>query len=305
MNNIIHYLELGYHDNAQKIINDGFDINTKNDNYYNLLMLLVKGNINCSDPISTVYFLINNKIDLNATDFHGNTVLMMVPFKHNNILEIILSAGADPNIKNCFGSTAIMTICLYPWIAHYTEIINIIQKFITFGADINLTDKLDRTALMLLLTRTASNDIDKIVAYMVKISGINLNITDDENMSALMYASQIQDNMFFVYLKILLDAGARDHNGEAYNSVQNHYSYKTDYKIRQIVDNMFGFPTQHVNNNNNNNNNKYHELYNEIYNDINPYINWVKDISKGIYSKYNWLIHKKKNNDNNDLSEYL
>eukprot|EP00051_Salpingoeca_urceolata_P019806 m.292481 g.292481 ORF g.292481 m.292481 type:complete len:291 (+) comp19487_c0_seq1:609-1481(+) len=48
-----------------------------------------------------VAFLLQNKIDVNATDFQGDTALHdAVRFGHNRVVSVLLDGGADPKLKN-------------------------------------------------------------------------------------------------------------------------------------------------------------------------------------------------------------
>lgn len=70
----------------------------------NFLKAAVEGNI---DYIETI--LSNNAVDINTTDYVGNTALIFAIKKnHKDIVELLLEYNADINIKNQKGETALM-----------------------------------------------------------------------------------------------------------------------------------------------------------------------------------------------------
>jgi len=210
INKFINYLEISDFCNAQHMLNNNFDINSVDYNKYNLLMMLINENIKAIDPFGVLNFLINNNINMNAIDYNENTILMMLPFKNkilNTCLEQILVAGTDPNMKNIYGITPIMNLCVYNYLVDNTEIINMINLMVKYNADINAQNNNQQTSLMLLLSRSNLKNSNVLIKYFILEPNINLNIYDDKNFTALMYAAQIQYDDYYKYINILIIIG--------------------------------------------------------------------------------------------------
>ena len=88
---------------VEKILKDGFDINSKNDKGHSVLMLAAyNGHYNL------VQFLIERGADVNSVDQTGSTIIMGVVFKGNGpIFNLLLNSGAYLEIKNQKGQTAL------------------------------------------------------------------------------------------------------------------------------------------------------------------------------------------------------
>jgi hypothetical protein len=89
-----------------------------------------------------VQALLSAGADVNATDFYGDTALMLATFQgHINIVRLLLGAGADVNIQNtAYGSTALMGA-----IGKCNR--TIAQILLDAGADVHIRDNKGRTAL--------------------------------------------------------------------------------------------------------------------------------------------------------------
>lgn len=80
-----------------------------------------------------------NKSELNKTDSKGYTPLMIasINVKHRSSIktvEILLKHGADVNLKNYFGETALHLACSYTYL--YSDI-QVIKLLLQYGSDIN------------------------------------------------------------------------------------------------------------------------------------------------------------------------
>ncbi|KAK7795013.1 hypothetical protein U0070_010001, partial [Myodes glareolus] len=80
-----------------------------------------------------VYFLLFNKCEINVLDDENSTPLMKaVQSLETEIVSLLLAKGADPNIKNCNGQTAIH-------LAVYGDSLEIASSLLEFGGNIEET----------------------------------------------------------------------------------------------------------------------------------------------------------------------
>ena len=172
-------------------------------------------------------------IKINETNLSGLTILMVASIIGNaQIIELLLQAGADPNIsiktpidksmltlyetvfsndshlvENEIGRTALMIACEF---GH----LEVVQLLLKANANPNIGDKNGRTAIYYIMmlndTKTPQSNekmmSDKLeILQLLIVSGINVNIKDRNGITALMTAS------FFGFteaVKLLLQAGA-------------------------------------------------------------------------------------------------
>lgn len=94
------------------------------------------------DQIAIVQGLLSNGADVNVKDEDGNTALIIAAiFGHNTIAQILLANGADVNAKDNDGKTALM------WAAFNGQTA-IVRLLLSTGADVNIKDNFGKTALM-------------------------------------------------------------------------------------------------------------------------------------------------------------
>lgn len=150
-----------------------------------------------------------HECDFDARNRNGKTFMMIVvihpEFKVHD-LRTLIRAGANPNIQDEKGNTALMLISDFSS-SDYSQ--GVTELLLEAGADPNLQDEEGLTALMICMGTHSSNRLIEILLR----AGANPNIQDNEGKTALMYALVIIAE-YGIYafaeeiVKMLLDAGA-------------------------------------------------------------------------------------------------
>ena len=121
-------------------LNQGIDVNVTDEHGQTALMLAAD-----QGHIDTVNFLLQYRASLDLQNKLGGTALMLACFKgHLEIVTELLKAGADVNAKSQNGYTALMQAAVKP----NEAAIQIINLLLDQKADINAQDKEGYTALM-------------------------------------------------------------------------------------------------------------------------------------------------------------
>jgi ankyrin repeat protein len=197
-----------------------------------------------------VKILIEMGVDINSVDNQGKTALMHASkFGNDSIVELLVKNGADVNIKNNKNRTALI---YGAWRSHGEKCENIVKTLLDAKADVNIIDNSNSTALsyiigypknmtiVKMMLDKHSNIKDKKVSagifhliqqefcekftetleymkYLI-ISGIDINVIDENGNTPLMYASgynryggytsHIPEDKKLEIVKILLDNNA-------------------------------------------------------------------------------------------------
>ncbi len=123
--------------------------------------------------------------------FEGSTALVYsLARKYYDVAEILISAGADINIRTETGHCAI----------HYAKNIDILKSLLALGADVNSRDFNDVTPLMMF----SCSGIEGCIKELIK-AGADINAFDRDGWTALMDACRCGN---IEIIKILVDAGA-------------------------------------------------------------------------------------------------
>ena len=130
----------GMKDAIKVLLNTGADPNAA-DADGNTCLHYTARNDCCTEILQTI---ISHGADVNATDKKKVTALMLACAKGNeDAINVLLDAGTYPNIADANGDT-----CLH-YTARKEFCTEILQSIITHGADVNATNKKNVTALMM------------------------------------------------------------------------------------------------------------------------------------------------------------
>ena len=123
--------------------------------------------------------IIHHGSDVNATSKRKVTALMTAcQMSNSNVINVLLNAGANPNIVDVDGFT-----CLH-YAVHYGFSKEVFQAIIDHRADVNATNKDNRTALMM-----ACDDNNEGIINVLLNAGANPNIVDVDGYTCLHYAA--------------------------------------------------------------------------------------------------------------------
>jgi hypothetical protein len=131
-------------DVVHRLLMSGIDVDIRNDRGETPLMVAAN-----NEDLFTVKKLLAVGADIKAKDNYGRTLLhhAVDPIRYNSaILDLLLSSGINPNIKDNAGKTPLMSAAEYGFT--YS-----IKPFIDFGADVNIQDNKGNTALSLAAKR--------------------------------------------------------------------------------------------------------------------------------------------------------
>ena len=183
--------------------------------------------------------IIDHGADVNAANMQNWTALMTACAKSNaDAINVLLKAGADPNIANVNGET-----CLYCAVRGACNR-EVLQVIIDHGADVNVKNENEITALMIACEKSnadsinillnagadtmlsditgatwihhaVGNDCRREVLYAIIDHGADVNATNVNNWTALMIACQKSNvDTINVLLKAGADPNIADVNGE-------------------------------------------------------------------------------------------
>ena len=147
------------------LLNGSADPNITEDTYgYACLHIAVRQG--CSTEV--VQAIIDHGADVNATNNENQTALQMACiYKHEGAINVLLNTNADLNITDTYGET-----CLHTAVRQGCSI-EVVQAIIDHGADVNATNKNNKTALM----KGCYNKHEGAINVLLNASA-DLNITD-------------------------------------------------------------------------------------------------------------------------------
>lgn len=107
----------------------------------------------CMDRIDVVRKFLELEINVNVTNTKGNSALIIAAKEHNKgIVQLLLSKGADSNLKNDQGSTPLMYAATTPlhnsaYKAMKAVYVDIMRELLNANADVNALDQDGNTVL--------------------------------------------------------------------------------------------------------------------------------------------------------------
>ena len=135
--------------------------------------------------------IIDHGADVNATNQQNETALLIACIKRNTgVINILLNAGADPNIATINGNTCLHSVARYYDDDHRMRFINndelqdVLQALIDHGADVNIIDKKNETMLVL-----ACEEGNTDIINMLLDAEVDPNIADRDGYTCLYYAA--------------------------------------------------------------------------------------------------------------------
>ncbi|AKI79824.1 putative ankyrin repeat protein [Acanthamoeba polyphaga mimivirus] len=158
---------------------------------------------------SIINLLLNYNVDLNSVNLKRKTALMYLckyHYKTNNInsIELLLKNGANPNIQNHKGNTAIMYLFSI-FLHEYGSLkYRIIKLLLQYGADPNIKNNDEISVLLIASTILDSRDSKNIIKNLLK-HGANPNIINNQGLTFLMLlVKKPQNRMTIEYLDFFL-----------------------------------------------------------------------------------------------------
>ena len=191
----------------QAIIQHGADVNATNKDKVTALMIAcMRGNMDA------IYELLNAGADTNVSDKDSRTWLHYAVYGDcdKEVLQTIISHGADVNATRNGNVTALMIAC---WRGN----IDAINELLNVGADPNIADKYSCTWLHY----AVYGDCDKEVLQTIISHGADVNATRNGNVTALMIACR-RGNIDGI--NELLNVGADPNIADKYSCTWLHYA---------------------------------------------------------------------------------
>lgn len=166
-------------------------LDKKNESGRTILMDVCYSNICIETKLDIVSYLISCNADLNLTDSNENyTALMFACIDPNEgndlIVKMLLGAGADPDILNINGETALMIACKY---TNNINCINIIELLIKSNCNINQVDYQNNNTALTVICQCKNVFISNRILELLIKSNADINHKIYNGMTPVMIAS--------------------------------------------------------------------------------------------------------------------
>ena len=171
---LIQTVKQGNKDAINVLLNAGADPNVADGSGETCLHYAARNDC-CTEVFQAI---ISHGGDVNATNKRNVTVLMKACVKGNkDTINVLLNAGADPNIANSYGDT-----CLHDAVQNdcCTEVL---QAIISHGIDVNASNKNHVTALIIACHKGNTDAINILLE-----AGADPNITDSKGATCIHHA---------------------------------------------------------------------------------------------------------------------
>lgn len=117
----------------------------------NMLMFVCAGVGGSSEWPELVEYFIDRGCDVNRRNPRGVVPLQRAMFP--SVFKLLLDAGANPNVDNCFGNQPLVGICNRRWCGgdwrslNRSECFECAELLVKYGADLDARDQSGRTAM--------------------------------------------------------------------------------------------------------------------------------------------------------------
>jgi ankyrin repeat protein len=183
-------------DKAKDLIKNGADINYQDESSgSNALMLACQYNF-----IDMAKFLIENNADLNLSDKNGKTALMISAGVSEDLFNLLLSNGADLEMKANDGTTVFTQACM--GVLREKVTISFVQTLIDKGANVDEAPSSGRSEGYTRLMMAARNKQPDLVKLLAK-NGADVNKMSKDGKTALILAEKKNDQEMISLLKSL------------------------------------------------------------------------------------------------------
>lgn len=157
------------------------------------------------NDLSAVAELALTSANVNVTDRLTNTTALAHAIENTNreMVQVLLSAGADVNARNSYGTTPFM---------HLGEraTVELVRDLLAAGADLHAADESGTTALL----KIAGSSKLEVVTELIN-AGARIDVKDNRGTTVLMNAAENEDaRVVKFFIAAGLDVAARNDNGE-------------------------------------------------------------------------------------------
>ncbi len=192
-------------DGAQKLAEEGAFVKSGDDNRWTILMLAAYQN-----DIELVEYLISKGADVNACNSYGKTALMMLAERRDvdnlALAKMLISNQADIDLRDEGGRTAFM-------FAIGEDNYKMADFLLLNGANVNVKDISGDNALIYYASNYEGLADKKIVDFLI-LKGIDINAQNNLGKTALMMAAKRDNYELVQYLcEKGADVGIKDVNG--------------------------------------------------------------------------------------------
>ena len=188
------FIRAAQEDDLEKVTEliSGTDVNRRDEDTHTTALEHAVKNANRE----MVQLLLAAGADVNAKNFSGETVLMMIDSDAtSDLVWDLINAGADVHLKDTSGNTALMQ-------AADADNVDAVRTLLDAGAEIDVANNQGSTALMM----AASSGNVNVVRALV-LAGANINSLDEDGKNALALALE---NGHVVVVRLLKSKGAME-----------------------------------------------------------------------------------------------
>lgn len=170
-------------------------------NKFTLLMFLVAHYKQIPDALFKIKAVLNNsKTKINAQNKLGWTALMIASRNSstncdNEVVELLLEYGANPDKQNIDGDTALILACQY---SRTDSSIKTVDLLLNYDANVNIIDNNGWTALITIVNFNDTTSDINVIDILMK-QGADINAITNKKSSAIMIAARrINDNITII-----------------------------------------------------------------------------------------------------------